>query len=81
MPVEVPVTPKLTPEVLENTEDEGGPVEVDNEEGIKEDVDELISVWPFTPRMKESKKVIEKPAAWIKKWGRIPREIEPIEVE
>lgn len=33
MPVEVPVTPKLTPEVLEGIDDEGGRVE-DEEEGI-----------------------------------------------
>lgn len=39
VPVEVPVTPKLTPEVLEGMDDEGGRVE--DEEGI----DELISVW------------------------------------
>lgn len=34
VPVEVPVTPKLTPEVLEDIEDEGGGV--DNEGGIEE---------------------------------------------
>lgn len=33
VPVEVPVTPKLTPEVLEGIDDEGGRVE-DEEEGI-----------------------------------------------
>lgn len=38
VPVEVPVTPKLTPEELEDGVDEGG--WVDDEEGI----DELISV-------------------------------------
>jgi len=32
--VEVPVTPKLAPEVLEDIEDEGGGV--DNEEGVNE---------------------------------------------
>lgn len=54
VPVEVPVTPKLTPEVLEDMDDEGGRVDDDEEEGIVE----LIVVWPFTPRMKESKRVM-----------------------
>ena len=53
MPVEVPVTPKLTPEVLEDTVDEGG--WVDNEEGI----DELTPVWQVAPRMSESKKATQ----------------------
>lgn len=74
VPVEVPVTPKLTPEVLEDIEDEGR--RVDDEEGI----DELVSVCPFTPRMKESKRTIQKPAVCVEKWWeRIPREIDPIE--
>ena len=40
VPVEVPVTPKLTPEVLEDMDEEGGRVDEDDEEGIEE----LISV-------------------------------------
>lgn len=50
VPVEVPVTPKLTPEVLDDTVDEGSWVD------REDDVEELIPVWQFTPRMKESKK-------------------------
>ena len=51
LPVGVPVTPKLTPEVLEDMgDDEGG--WVDKEEGIEE----LTPVWPFTPRIKEERK-------------------------
>jgi len=61
VPVEVPVTPKLTPEVLEDMDDEGG--RVDKEEGIDE---LLISVWPFTPRIKESKRATQKPVACIR---------------
>jgi hypothetical protein len=40
VPVEVPVMPKLTPEVVEDMDEEGGRVEVDKVGGI----DELISV-------------------------------------
>jgi hypothetical protein len=40
VPVEVPVTPKLTPEVLEDKDDEGGWVD-DEEDG---DIDELVFV-------------------------------------
>ena len=59
--------PKLTPEVLEDTVDEGG--RVDNEEGI----DELTPVWQFAPRMNESKKAMQVYVACVKTWWeRIP---------
>jgi hypothetical protein len=61
VPVEVPVTPKLGPEVLEDTlVDEGG--RVDNEEGIGE----LTPVWQFTPRMNERKKAMQVYVACVK---------------
>jgi len=68
VPVEVPVTPKLTPAVLEDIVDEGG--WVDREEGIEE----LFPDCPFTPRTKAREKAKQKPAVCIKVWwGRIPR--------
>ena len=76
VPVVVPVMPKLTPEVLEGKDDEGG--WVDNEEGM---VDELVPVWQFAPRMSESKKAMQVNVAFVKTlWERIPLQF-PAEAE
>jgi len=70
VPVVVPVMPKLTPEVLEDKDDEGGGV--DSEEGMV-DEDELVSVWQFAPRTRESKKAMQVNVAFVKTlWERIP---------
>ena len=61
VPVEVPVIPKLTPEVLGDKVDEGG--WVDSEEGM---IDELVPVWQFAPRMSESKKAMQVHVALVK---------------
>lgn len=67
MPVEVPVTPKLTPEVLEDIVDEGG--RVDREEKEEEEgIEELFSDCPFTLRTKERRKTKQKPVVCIKVW-------------
>lgn len=60
--------PKLTPEVLEDKDDEGGWVDI--EEGI----DELTPVWQFAPRKSaESRKAMQVHVACVKTlWERIP---------
>lgn len=78
VPVVVPVMPKLTPEVLEDRDDEGGGVD---SEGGMVDEDELVSVWQFAPRTRESKKAMQVKVAFVKTlWERIPLQF-PAEAE